>query len=236
MTFATNNDWQKVTTKTPVSTFAYNNTIINPACVEKLSTNPANIFPTIASVDLTGCENSTKLVNPVFTNGKNYRYLIDPNNPTQGSFEYNVIGRTTNGLFVIETISHYAQRGKFSKIQIIKLSSDHVYHYRNPNPIGQSQSENKQLTLRPRELMTLVGEIEGAKGCGFGINSITVRGNTITIGFNLNQESLTALEKIYPIKPEKNPNTEKENACLGIAYFDYNLQNLGQPSFVKVVV
>ncbi len=216
--------------------FSVNNEIVNPFCVSKLVTAPSDPFPTIASVDLNGCQISHTNLRKIYQNQKNtYLIFYNNNDRHKGYFDYQVIGRTINGLYVIKTSDGRGNRGTFTKIQIIKLGKDHVYHYRNPNPSGNSKT--KQLNIRTRETMTLVGEIEGAKGCNYGIKEASLSGNTLTVGFYINSEDFQNLKTIHGKKIDTALNNKAEEyQCVGTAYFQYNLQSLSEPSFVRVSV
>lgn len=225
--------YQQLKTK-PTHGFNFQDNAISPLCVSKLKTRSSDILPVITSVDLNGCQQSLNNQTPTYTNNKNgYLYYYKQNDKKAGYFEYELIGRSNNGLFVIRTRDNHGGKIQYDSIQVIKLSKDHLYYYINPEP-ENNHLQKQQLKIRNRQNMTLVSEIVGAQACQFAIHSASVNANTLTVAYTLDSELLKTLSKKYKSKVSSDK-LKNHHQCAGLAYYNYNLQTFAEPTLAVLI-
>lgn len=149
--------------------FLYKNEAINPACVALFNSSEADL-PYIRSINLNVCQHSNAAFQQTrFEEGWHYFYLNDKNE-NEGSYRYKVIGKASNGIYAIRTLSSGGGTGIYGDLLLIKLVKRNQYNYKAA-----------QLTINEITEMKMLGSIQGGDRCVGDFSDIRIENNTLFI-------------------------------------------------------
>lgn len=151
--------------------FTYQNEAINPACIAMFNSSFAD-FPYIRSINLNVCQHSNAAFQKAFQTGDGWHYFYNNNKDLkEGQYRYKVVGKTTNGIYVLHTLSSGGGTLVIGKLLLIRLDENKEYIYKR---ISQPKVNNIVE-------MKLIGYVYGGDRCIGNFANVQVIGNELKI-------------------------------------------------------
>jgi len=150
--------------------FTFQNNPINPACVAMFNSSMSD-GPYIKSINLNACQKSNAAYQTTLKNKEGYYYFYQNNKDGHdGSYYYQVLGKTSNGIYVLHTLNSGGGTMTADDLLLVRLVNDTEYTAYN----AQTGLKAETITV-----MKLLGYISGGDRCVNGLTDIKVIGNQI---------------------------------------------------------
>lgn len=149
--------------------FVFENEAINPACVAMFNASVAD-YPYINAINLNECQHSNAAYQTTLSKGNSYYFYQNNKNYDEGMYSYNVVGKTSNNIFVLDTT--YSGGGTLvaSELLLVRLSevTQHVY-------------DGTNLKVQHNTEMKLLGYVIGGDRCVGAFAEVKVDKNKLFI-------------------------------------------------------
>jgi hypothetical protein len=152
--------------------FNYQNQPINPACVAMFNSSEADP-PYIRAINLNVCQNSNAAFKKTLQNDGWYYFYNNDKDEQEGDYHYKVVGKTTNGIYVLHTLSSGGGTLIASDLLLIRLDKNMQYVYDGP------QLKTEEITE-----MKLLGYIIGGDRCVGSFADAQIVGNYLKLKQN----------------------------------------------------
>lgn len=151
--------------------FTYQNAPVNPACVAMFNSSMADL-PYLKSINLNVCQHSNAAYQKTMqdNNGGYYFYVNDKDN-SQGQYTYKVIGKSTNGIFVVKTNGSGGGTMVASDLLLLRLNTNKDYVFN-----GSAEPKINDITV-----LRLIGYVNGGDRCVGDFVDVKVVGNQLNI-------------------------------------------------------
>src|SRR5690349_11127148 len=111
--------------------FTYQNEVINPACVAMFNSSMAD-QPYIRSINMNKCQSSNVAFKSTFQTRDGWHYFYNNDkNQQAGDYRYKVVGKSTNGIYVLYTLSSDGGTLIASDLLLVRLDKSNEYIYDN---------------------------------------------------------------------------------------------------------
>lgn len=153
--------------------FTVSGNTIQPACVG-LFDQQRTPYPVVVGVDISRCQGSSNISHMAKSDGSRIYFLYQNASRSVGDgyYGYQVIGQTTNGIYVLHSFSQLPGDNKiFDALLFIKLEDQYLNIY-----IQSNKAVSEKTTK-----MLLVGYMPGGDRCSGGIKSANIEGNRLTV-------------------------------------------------------
>lgn len=153
--------------------FSVNGRTVQPACLA-LFNQKRTPYPVIVGVDINRCQSSNNIPHMTKTDNERvyFLYQSERDTSTDGYYGYKVIGKGSNGTYVVHSFSQLpGDDSIYDALLFIQLSKQKVNIYtglKQPIDIGTTK-------------MLLVGYMPGGDRCSGGIKSAVVKGDVLTV-------------------------------------------------------
>ncbi len=171
--------------------FLYQHQPIKPACVA-LFNDFVNDLPYLTSVNLDACEHSQNTITQNTHQGVDGSYYFFNNNlnNSAGRYAYTVMGKTSNGIFVLKTDFTTGGSMDANELLLVKLDQRDQWVISAPGAKPQINKINE---------LTLVGYWIGGDRCVGNFDAVTVMGNTLRVNEKLGSPTSCSNGKAYSL-------------------------------------
>lgn len=152
--------------------FTFHGQVINPICLAQFNSSLSEVKH-VTSINLDDCQQINQKKIKIYKGNKG-GFFFDKfkTKIMRGYYGYKVIGRSSNGVYVVETFNNIGGTGTDANILLLKLVTQDIYVYKG----------NKHPIIRKPSVLTLAGYIVGGDRCMGGFKQILLlRSNKIRI-------------------------------------------------------
>lgn len=150
--------------------FTYQHLPIHPACVALFNASMAD-YPYISAVNVNVCQHSNAAYQQIIKKENNtYAYFVNDKNTDEGSYAYRVIGKTTNGSYVLKTDATSGGTLHASMLLLLRLNERLLSVY-----------EGKTHKMDKVTEMQLQGYVVGGDRCAGDFANVSIAGNQLKI-------------------------------------------------------
>lgn len=150
--------------------FLYQKEPINPACVAMFNSSAVD-FPYITAINPNECQHSNAAFQTSLQTEDGWHYFYkNDKDASGGEYRYKLIGKSANGIYVLNTLSSSGGSLNSAQLLLIKLepSSQIVYN--------QDKLQRQSITE-----MKLVGYVNGGDRCIGGFADVKLTDNALQI-------------------------------------------------------
>lgn len=151
------------------SGFYFQNEPINPACVALFNSSMAD-HPYINAINLNECQHSNAAYQKTLRKNNSFFFYLNNNNLNDGMYSYSIVGKTTNGIFVLDTKSNGGGTLVASELLLIRLVENKQFVY-----------DGSKLKVNSITEMRLLGYIIGGDRCVGAFADAKINGNILHI-------------------------------------------------------
>ncbi len=149
--------------------FLYQGEPVNPACIAMFNSSEADL-PYLSSINLNACQHSNAASKTILKNKNFYYFYNNDKDVKDGTYGYEVIGKTANNIYVLNTSSSGSGTLVASDLLLVRLDKSNQYVYNGP-----------QLKINEITEMKLLGYMIGGDRCVGAFANIQIVDNTLKI-------------------------------------------------------
>lgn len=152
--------------------FTYLGHPVKPTCVALFNSTVEN-YPYVESINLRQCQYGRSFLQATHHDKKGYYFFYkNDRNMKAGAYYYKLVGKTTNGIYVLHTYNSHGANGMFDMLLFMRMMYRKLIVY---------DHNSKPAMKEPAAFLTLKSYVMGGDRCTNGIKLAKVTGNKVYV-------------------------------------------------------